>query len=328
MVKKLVNVYMKYPGLFGFGDYLRGSIYLLDYCQKNKLEFDMDFFDHPIGDYLNNSRNYQINKKDVIMMDSFKECDNLCLDHLIIKDKINKIKKDVIFFSINPILRNKIDDKQKKIILSKIEPNNFLQSKINSSMIKLQIEPKKYSVVHIRIDDRFTNSDFHINQLINQINILLSNKLKNNNKYLLLSSSKELKLIIVKKFPQLLIEDKEITHIGKEYNSDDIINSLVDFYLIYNSANIFQLSEYAWGSGFSFWCSYLNNIPFQKVQILDNNINLINNAIIQEKMEKIKKQLELEKEQEVKEVKKENVILNISSLKNNIIKHKLINKYK
>ena len=117
MVKKLVNVYMKYPGLFGFGDYLRGSIYLLDYCQKNKLEFDMDFFDHPIGDYLNNSRNYQINKKDVIMMDSFKECDNLCLDHLIIKDKINKIKKDVIFFSINPILRNKIDDTQKKIIL-------------------------------------------------------------------------------------------------------------------------------------------------------------------------------------------------------------------
>jgi hypothetical protein len=190
-----------------------------------------------------------------------------------------------------------------------------------------KIEPKKYSVIHIRIDDRYTNSDFHINQLMNQINILLSNKLKSNNKYLLLSSSKELKLKIVKKFPQLLIEDKEITHIGKEYNSDDIINSLVDFYLIYHSANIFQLSEYAWGSGFSYWCSYLNSIPFKKVQILDNNINLINNAIIQEKMEKIQKQLKLDQEQ-VKEVKKENVILNISTLKNNVVKHKLINKYK
>ena len=118
MVKKIVNVYMKYPGLFGFGDYLRGSIYLLDYCQKNKLEFDMDFFDHPIGDYLKNSRTYQINKNDIIMMDYFKLSNELCLDHTILKEKISKIKKDIIFFSINPLFRNKINEVQKKIILS------------------------------------------------------------------------------------------------------------------------------------------------------------------------------------------------------------------
>ena len=161
---------------------------------------------------------------------------------------------------------------------------------------------------------------------MDQINNLLSNKIKNDNKYLLLSSSKDLKLEISTKFPQLLIEDKLITHIGKEYNSDDIINSLVDFYLIYNSSNIFQMSEYAWGSGFSYWCSYLNNIPFQKVQILDNNINILTSAIIQDKMDKRLEELNKNKiEDQEPIIKKE---INISSIKNNIIKHYQINKYR
>lgn len=328
MVKKLVSVYMKYPGLFGFGDYLRGSMYLLDYCNKNKLDFDMDFFDHPIGDYLKNSRKYEINKNDIIMMEHFKECDNLCLEHSTIKDKINKIKTDVIFLSINPILRNKINDKQKQIILSKIEPSDYLQIEIKNSMNSLGIDKKSYSVIHIRIDDRYINSANHINQIITQINNLLSNRLKDvNKKYLLLSSSKELKLILSKTFPNLLFENKEITHIGKEYNSNDIINSLVDFYLIYNSSSIFQMSEYTWGSGFSYWCSYLNNIPFQKVQILDNSINLITNSIIQIRMEKRLEELnKIKTDDQETIIKKE--IINISSIKNNLIKHYQMNKYK
>jgi len=53
--KKIVNTlqqqYKNSIGM-GFGDFLRGSFYLLEFCRSKNIEFDIDFSQHPIEQFL------------------------------------------------------------------------------------------------------------------------------------------------------------------------------------------------------------------------------------------------------------------------------------
>jgi hypothetical protein len=58
----------------------------------------------------------------------------------------------------------------------------------------------------------------------------------------------------------------------------------------------------------------------------DNNINILTSAIIQTKMEKRLEEINKNKEDNLEPIVKKEI--NISSIKNDIIKHYQINKYK
>ena len=52
MIEKIIHVYqLEYSNgkPTGFGDYLRGSLFLLQICNKYNLEFDIDMNAHPIS---------------------------------------------------------------------------------------------------------------------------------------------------------------------------------------------------------------------------------------------------------------------------------------
>ena len=67
-----------------------------------------------------------------------------------------------------------------------------------------------------------------------------------------------------KQNPALIIGINEITHLGesKVQSDNSIINTLTDFFLISKSNNIYAMSPYEHGSGFSEYCSKIFNIPY------------------------------------------------------------------
>jgi len=106
------------------------------------------------------------------------------------------------------------------------------------------------------------------NTLIKNVNntLLKIFKLNLNNlslKYLLLSDCNMLKLYLKKQYPKLIIAINEITHLGESIDQNDnyIMNTLTDFFIMSKFNNIYAMSPYAHGSGFSEYCSIMFNIP-------------------------------------------------------------------
>ena len=65
--------------------------------------------------------------------------------------------------------------------------------------------------------------------------------------------------------------DKQIEHLGgenmKSSETPGVMNTVLDFYLMSHSNAILALSVYQHISGFSQYCSIINNIPFSYIII-------------------------------------------------------------
>jgi len=63
----------------------------------------------------------------------------------------------------------------------------------------------------------------------------------------------------------------DIEHLGGEAmrsnNSDGIMNTMLEYYLMSYSNAVLSLCTYQHVSGFSKYCSVLNNIPFNFIKI-------------------------------------------------------------
>jgi hypothetical protein len=103
--------------------------------------------------------------------------------------------------------------------------------------------------------------------LFEKVSEFLSKNLNPDSKFLLLSDNNDIKIMMKNKFPQLIVQVREITHLGEQKNLNDVqvMNTLLDFYTMANSNKIVSFSKFNWGSGFSEWCSVVYNIPYVKI---------------------------------------------------------------
>ena len=104
----------------------------------------------------------------------------------------------------------------------------------------------------------------YLNKIKNQIyKIVVPNK-----KYLIISDCNMVKQMF-KTTPNFYVIIREIEHLGgeaiKSTETNGIMNTLLDFYLMSYSNAIFTLSVYGHISGFSQYCAAINNIPFNYV---------------------------------------------------------------
>jgi hypothetical protein len=71
--------------------------------------------------------------------------------------------------------------------------------------------------------------------------------------------------------PNFYVIIREIEHLGgdaiKSTETNGIMNTLLDFYLMSYSNAIFALSVYSHISGFSKYCAVINNISFNSVKL-------------------------------------------------------------
>jgi hypothetical protein len=287
-LKKIVNIFQldyingKSPGL---GDFIRGSFCFLQIAKLLNLEFEIDVSNHPMAKYLENCKNikdidynnimfyYEYNRdqegnnnyenKPININDDF-------LNKTI--EWLNSVDCEIFGFFSNAFpCFNKHTQEGKSLIKTKLEPNELMKTYIDNSLNQLGLSKKGYGAIHIRTgDSHFVNNTSLSTIFVNKIKNILNRIVLPNRRYLILSDSNVLKNIL-KSYPNFYMLIREIEHLGgehiKRHESNGVMNTLLDFYLMSHSNAIISLSVYCHVSGFSKYSGVLNDIPTHFIKI-------------------------------------------------------------
>jgi hypothetical protein len=251
----------------GLGDILKGTFSLYSISKKFDYTFYIDFSNHPISSYLNQTipeqyKNTQKEVNEYFIWFNIPEHNNLINE---VNDKMKN--QDVGLFQTNcePDIIKELDKNDMINIQKLFIPNDYLQEKINN--VKRELNLDKYSVLHIRTGDDNINKSLN-SRIIQSVEDNLK-KINLPENVLLLSDSKELKEYLYQKYKYKILES-DIIHLGY-LNSDNkeqgIESTLIDFFLICGAEKIYSLSVYDWNSGFSTMASKLYDIPIEKYVI-------------------------------------------------------------
>jgi hypothetical protein len=280
-IKKIVCVYqLQYINekSEGLGDFLRGCFFVLQLSKLLNLEFELDISNHPIAKYIENpEKNSAINYNNLewiighnrpphLWKDSNKYIDVNYANQII--DKLNNYSySDTFAFFSNafPIFYNFLDSGREKI-KNMLLPNTFMQEYIDTTLNEMNLTRNTYATIHIRSGDQYlTNSEKMNIEFINKIKKHINRLIIPGKKYLIISDSNILK-IALKSYPNFYIINRKINHLGGQFlkseQTNGIMNTLLDFYLMSYSNAIFAFSVYAHVSGFSKYCAVINKIPF------------------------------------------------------------------
>ena len=272
-LKKIINVYqLDYTNgkSSGLGDFLRGCFFIAQLTSFLNIEFDIDISNHPINKYIEQEKNPAIDYNNISRfyltgIDKFM-IENIGDLHKIIQE-LNTKKVEILAFFTNcyPIY-DKYDSNIVNNIKNKLMPNNNMLNYINSTLKYLELNKNEYATIHIRLGDEYLVNNNSIKKIfLQKIKNFLLTKVNSHKKYLIVSDSIILKNFL-KDIPFFYILNINITHLGGEgmkiIDYDSIRHTLLDFYLMGYSNYIVSLSVYDQGSGFSKYCSVLNNIPY------------------------------------------------------------------
>lgn len=305
-IHNIIHIYQeKYVYRFptGLGDFIRSCFFIIQFCKQNSFNYEIAI-NHPIALCLKNYANkYVQNSKTSIMLnnsvsmfpdanwdstifDSNSYITNFKLRDISIQQYVNYLNGLQVVnnsvFSYNiffPYYKITSDETN---TLSKIfEPTDKMNELINVTLNNMNFAKKKYNIIHIRSGDTYlkqNSSNYHLNDeyinvMTNEIgNIILKNP---NIKWLLISDNNEIKQIIHKLYPNIHLINFKITHLGdgELLDYESVQNTMLDFFLMAYSAFIYSFTVYSHGSGFSYWCSKIYNIPYKCKYIQTQNEN-------------------------------------------------------
>ena len=286
-LKKIVNVYQldycngKSPGL---GDYLRGCFCLMQVSKLLNIEFDLDISQHPLSKYIdnpirvdgidyNNIKFYtEVNRRNgANNYENVRENVNKdFLNHIINYLNCQNGETCGLFSNAYPCFNTHLTD-GKEFIKSRLRPSNIMMNYVDYTLKNLNLSKNGYGVIHIRTGDNYlvNNAPIDIN-FINRITNLIKKFIKQDRRYLIISDCNILKSHL-KSIPNLYIYVKPIEHLGgegiKSTETNGVMNTMLDFFLMEYSNAILSLSIYDHVSGFSKFCSIINNIPFNYIKI-------------------------------------------------------------
>jgi len=282
----------------GFGDFIRGCYFILQFCKKHKFRFNI-IINHPIALFLKQYENFYINKnknKNVELNNIFDNIHKFdgsnfisCVTNnegYITGEKINDntihdfidylggghISSHTLFIYNILFPYDTIEEKEKMYIRYLLEPNEEMNMCIDETIAKLGVIKKRYTVIHIRCGDEYlcdNSSVFtkkYLVSIFDEIKRIVSRDLET--KYLLISDNNLIKGLIQKYLFQIKNINtlyNSITHVGETniLDIEKVKNTMLDFYLLANSGSIYSISVYAHGSGFSYWCAKTYNIPYK-----------------------------------------------------------------
>ena len=298
-VKIIYNVYQsKYSnGAIngpGFGDFIRGSYFLLEFCEKYHFEPRIIFnnciskFLLPVKYDFNIEKIQPLLKNiDMFHSNNFKEY-MIAEDNTILHPKLDlaHIMYDFVEYIMNSPVYNghtfiycipypikHVSENSKAYMRSILEPVDDMKCLVQQSLRNIGLHFKDYCVFHIRSGDNYLNKDnkiFYQNYL-DKVKREIANYIFMNNaavsakvNYLLIADNNEIKILMKQEFPEIKIILREITHFGEGVilEEEKVKNTLVDFYLLSFANQIISFSEYKHGSGFSYWCAKTFDVPY------------------------------------------------------------------
>lgn len=291
-VKKIVNVYQEeYKNgkkASGFGDFIRGSYYLMQFCRANQIQFDLNMMNHPLSTYFKNKKSYTEEHTRI-----FKEIQPLSGNNFVAifeSDKVirnttdvnfslsfvqqlleTRVYKDTMYIYAIPYpYSESISELDKIYMRYNLEPTREIDMYVQYMMNVLKLKEKEYITIHIRSGDRYlikgavNMTDKYLFQVREYLDILLASY-PETQQYLLLSDNITLKKLLVKEYGERIhAMFLPITHSGEGviFTDTSIKNTLVDFYLLSKSKEIYSYSTYHHGTGFSKWTAETYNIPY------------------------------------------------------------------
>lgn len=272
----------------GLGDFIRGSYFILEFCNLYNFKPNI-IFNNSVSLYLkNNTLNIENNCDNIenqfknisffqsLNWDDLRVNNNKIIEKPITNNRVKYINKFTQYLNSCNVNNNNVytyciaypfdtESENSKLYMRKIlEPTTEMSLLVDSVLSKLALIKKTYTVIHIRSGDNYLNKTTdkfklnYVNSLFNRINI------NPNNKYLLISDNNYIKKYFLLKYPNIRAFFKEITHIGEGVvlNEDNVKNTMLDFFLLSFAKAIYSYSVYKHGSGFSYWCAKTYNIPY------------------------------------------------------------------
>lgn len=285
-LKKIVNVYQpNYKNIKaqGFGDFIRGSIYLYHMSLILRLKFDIDLYNHSMSKYLKfSNKQYYYDENDIEgYLDRIDQSANIKLITEFI-EKLNKHETDTIYVFNNLIPQFDIENpkygiiqRARNIILPKIEPQEYVLTQLDQKLSSIGLQRNKYAIIHVRCGDFYMNiqknidsekhkiSEKHLQDIIK----FIGSYCNNNKKYIIIGDSNLIKNKITNTYKFLYKFNSEIIHLGESINPSDksILETLIDFQLMRYSNYIISFTAYGHGSGFSKYCAVMYDIPFKQI---------------------------------------------------------------
>jgi hypothetical protein len=247
----------------GFGDKLRGAIFLNQYCKKNKLNLNIDASDDICSKYLKNvvSSEYDIikNKKIINLGDKTNN---------EVKETIEKLllEQNTIYIYSNGY-PNELTDDDKIFAKYICEPKDDLKNEINT---KIKDLPNNFGIKHFRFNDNIFNTDITIDDIIfkKYYDLLLEKNLKTD---ILFTNSNNFKTYAKENLQIKTIDCNnelcKIQHTGESFDEESVKNSFIEFLIISKAKYITSYSCYDWPSNFVMWPAKIYNIPFYNVYV-------------------------------------------------------------
>jgi hypothetical protein len=185
-----------------------------------------------------------------------------------------------------------------KYMRDMLTPSPAMSDALHQRMRDLSIQPHRYHVFHIRSGDTYllssTESNAPSTPTLPKLHILLDFLLRdwkrvtrcgsggsgcssggggNDQKEsthtpvsVLISDNNVLKTWILDQLPQCAFRvwDAPIAHMGEGTTPtpNQVLNTLLDFYLMSQSASIHSYSAMRHGTGFSEWCAHIHHVPY------------------------------------------------------------------
>jgi hypothetical protein len=263
----------------GLGDFIRGSYFLMQFCDVYNLTCSINIANHPVAQFLEMYQNKNpIVYKVLNIFELTNHNPNILDDNIITNVYDNSINNDFIHFLSKQRAFNMkkyvyttayptdiIDQKHKDNMREILKPIDNLLVLVNNILTKFDLVKNNFIIIHIRYgDDYLINSEEMINLFHLEIISNALDKLDETNNYFLLSDNNIIKQTILFKYPFIKTHFNEISHTGQgiHLETNKLQNTMVDFYLISYASQIIAFSIYNHGTGFSKWCAETYDIPY------------------------------------------------------------------
>lgn len=204
---------------WGFGDMIRSTIFLHQFCMKNGYHLIVDHQLHPVTEFLAHAEHpfstlIRENKNNILHVPRGK-----------VIPFIESSKEDVIFLFATEFCLEDISQDTKAFMKSILIPNAAMHNLIDSYRQKL---PQGYRVMHCRLGDSLMGAELDSVEILQHLKTVSKHADKNS---LLVTDSNVLKNQVGMNGPVNVFELK-IGHLGYCKDFSTVQDTLVEFFLI------------------------------------------------------------------------------------------------
>lgn len=239
---------------WGLGDIIRGAISMFQLSKKYDFQLIIDFQHHSLSRFLKSEpyeyTNLILENKDNIPFIEDNE----------IETYLQNNSNEVSYLFTNCHLRGEITEECKEFIKNILTPNEEFQKYIDESFLYYHI-PENYHILHFRLGDSFLirNQEHDFSNAIDKFYQWREND------DVLISDSLIFKEKIKENDNNIILLNTEPVHLGYGNHSNNIKDTLLEFFVITKSKKIKTFSIYDWISGFVNVVHQIYDIPLVRI---------------------------------------------------------------